>query len=150
MHVVGETVTPPVRRGKVLLARQISVSGGATHFCLLFTNSSGSATCAVLIATRMSTGVPQLVPDARRKSPYGWKVPVTGCLLTMVIAFLAASVLVALLATKDPAGNITISHQAVGARLRFFDLDGVDKRFAVKEAGNSRQRRSARLSRRSA
>ena len=35
--------------------------------------------------------------------------------MTVVMAFLAASVLIALLATKDPAGNITISHQAVGA-----------------------------------
>src|SRR6516164_6649228 len=54
-------------------------------------------------------------PGCQAQISYGCKVPVTGCLLTIVIAFLAASVLIALLATKDPAGNITISHQAVGA-----------------------------------
>jgi hypothetical protein len=36
---------------------------------------------------------------------------VTGCLLNIVIAFLVASVLVAILATKDPTGNVTIPHQ---------------------------------------
>jgi phosphate/sulfate permease len=43
----------------------------------------------------------------------------------MVIAFLAASVLIALLATKDPAGNITISDQAVGAVCAFSILMGL-------------------------
>jgi hypothetical protein len=32
----------------------------------------------------------------------------------MVIAFLTASGLIALLATKDPSGEPTISHQAIG------------------------------------
>jgi hypothetical protein len=39
--------------------------------------------------------------------------------LTIVIAFLAASALIALLTTKDPSRNITISHQAVRAVCAF-------------------------------
>jgi hypothetical protein len=39
---------------------------------------------------------------------------VTGCFLTIVVAFLAACVLIPLLSTRDPAGNITLSHEAAG------------------------------------
>jgi hypothetical protein len=39
---------------------------------------------------------------------------VTGCFLTVVVAFLAACVLIPLLSTKDTAGNITLSHEGAG------------------------------------
>jgi hypothetical protein len=50
-------------------------------------------------------------PECHAQISYGCKVPVTGCFLTIVVAFLAACVLIPLLSTKDAAGNTTISQQ---------------------------------------
>jgi hypothetical protein len=51
-------------------------------------------------------------PGCHAQISYGCKVPVTGCLLTIVVAFLLACVLIPLLSTRDPAGNIILSNHA--------------------------------------
>src|SRR5437016_1772167 len=53
-------------------------------------------------------------PGCHAQISYGCKVPVTGCFLTIVVAFLTACTLIPLLSAKDSAGNITLSHQAAG------------------------------------
>src|SRR5438132_11356796 len=53
-------------------------------------------------------------PGCHSQISYGCIVPVTGCFLAIVVAFLTACTLIPLLSTKDTAGNITLSHQAAG------------------------------------
>ena len=84
----------------------------------------GSATCAVLIATGMSIGAPQLVPDARRKllrmQGSGHRMSLDDC-----DCFSCGQRPHRSFGTKDPAGNISISDQAVGAVCAFSTFMGL-------------------------
>ena len=54
-------------------------------------------------------------PKCRAQITYGCTVPATGCLLTIVVAFLTGGALIGVLAGRDAAGGGTISsHLLIG------------------------------------
>src|ERR1700742_421645 len=64
-------------------------------------------------------------PGCQAQISYGCRVPVSGCALNIVIAFLAGSGMIALFVGKDPSGEPTISNQTVatiGALAAFIGL----------------------------
>ncbi|MBW0000145.1 MAG: hypothetical protein JO015_13670 [Verrucomicrobia bacterium] len=85
-------------------------------------------------------------PNCNARISYGCKVPITGFFLSVVVAFLAASSLIALLATRDTGGNPCISNTILAGIGAFSALLGLGSwllmlRAARRSVSFSRDRR---------